>query len=192
MNYFITDKNNKEFFVLFHGTGGNEYSLLSVSGDLNPEAGVISFLGNSGTGTTRRFFNPLIEGTLDRADFNQNVATFLDTWTEIKPQNAKLTFIGYSNGANFLLGILEKAPEIADKIILMHPANLGYSFKEQTNTPILLTYGANDYMVPPGDVLALANQMKPFFPKLEAKLLDSGHEVTDLEVKTIKNFLNQH
>ncbi|MEG2503771.1 MAG: phospholipase, partial [Carnobacterium sp.] len=101
MNYFITDKNNKEFFVLFHGTGGNEYSLLSVSGDLNPEAGVISFLGNSGTGTTRRFFNPLIEGTLDRADFNQNVATFLDTWTEIKPQNAKLTFIGYSNGANF-------------------------------------------------------------------------------------------
>lgn len=189
MNYFITDNQNKEFFVLFHGTGGNEYSLLSISGELNPNAGVISFLGDSSSGVARRFFHPLNDGKLDRIDFNQRVADFLASWETMKPKDAKLTFIGYSNGANFLLGILEKAPEIAETVILMHPANLDYTFSKVSQTRILITYGANDYTVPPGDVLTLAKQMNAHFPKLKTKLLDSGHEVTELEVNTIKQFL---
>ena len=38
----------------------------------------------------------------------------------------EVIFIGYSNGANFILGLLEKNPTIANTVILLHPSNLGY------------------------------------------------------------------
>ena len=50
MEYITIPAPSNEFFVLFHGTGGNEYSLLPIIGDINPNASVISFLGDEGSG----------------------------------------------------------------------------------------------------------------------------------------------
>lgn len=47
MNYINIPGSENEYFVLFHGTDGNEYSLLSVVGDINPNTSVISFLGDT-------------------------------------------------------------------------------------------------------------------------------------------------
>ena len=48
-----------ELFVLFHGTGGNENSLLFLTGELNPYSGVLSFLGNVGKGSQGDSLIPL-------------------------------------------------------------------------------------------------------------------------------------
>lgn len=50
MESFIETTTSKEAFVLFHGTAGNEFSLLFLTGELDPHANVISFLGDVGTG----------------------------------------------------------------------------------------------------------------------------------------------
>ena len=191
MKYINIPASANEFFVLFHGTGGNEYSLLAVTGDIDPTASVISFIGEEGTGKNRRFFKPLVNGQLQRDDFNEKVAGFLTLWDSVKPVNAKVTFIGYSNGANFVLGLLEKRPDIAENIVLLHPSNLGYTFEKGSDSRIFLTVGANDALSVPGDVMKLAKQLTEQFPATALKMLDTGHEVTPVEVQAAAKFLGK-
>lgn len=190
MNYINIPGSANECFVLFHGTGGNEYTLLSVAGDIDPAASLISFLGDAGSGADRRFFMPLQNGQLERKDFNNRVDRFLKLWDTLKPQGAKVTFIGYSNGANFVLGVLEKAPDIAENIVLMHPSNLGYSFEKGSKSRVIITTGATDTVSLPSEVLALSKQLTEYFPDTKLELLDSGHEVTNEEVAKITVFLD--
>lgn len=192
MDYINIPGSINEFFVLFHGTGGNEYSLLSVVGDINPNASVISFLGDAGSGASRRFFAPLQKGNLVRDNFNERINQFLILWDSIKPIDAKLTFVGYSNGDNFLLGLLEKRPDIADNVILMHPSNLRYVFNSGSNSNIFLTSGATDTMAIPSESLQLSKQLANYFPSTKLELLDSGHEVTNEEISKIRDFLKKN
>ncbi|MBM6614836.1 phospholipase [Desemzia sp. RIT804] len=189
MKYISIPASAKEFFVLFHGTGGNEYSLLAVTGDIDPNASVISFVGDEGTGENRRFFKPLVDRKLQSDNFNEKVDEFLTLWDSVKPVNAKITFIGYSNGANFILGLLEKRPDIAESIVLLHPSNLDYTFEKRSSSRIFLTVGANDPLSVPGDVMKLAKQLTEQFPATELKMLDTGHEVTPIEVQAAAEYL---
>lgn len=191
MKYINIPASANEFFVLFHGTGGNEYSLLAVTGDIDPNASVISFIGDEGTGENRRFFKPLVNRQLQREDFNEKVDEFLTLWDSIKPVDAKITFIGYSNGANFVLGLLEKRPDIAENVALLHPSNLEYTFEKGSSSHVFLTVGANDALSVPGDVMKLAKQLTEKFPKTELKMLDTGHEVTPVEVQAAAEYLKK-
>lgn len=190
MNYFSIDGVLNEWMVLFHGTGGNEFSLLQIAGDIEANANVLSFIGEVGSGAQRRFFAPLENGALPRADFDARVENFLATWEEVKPKNAdKITFLGYSNGANFVLGILEKAPEIADRIVLMHPSNLDYTFESGSDAQLIITAGAMDTLAIPGDTMKLAKQLEQTFPNTTMKLLDGGHGVLDAEIEYLQKLL---
>lgn len=190
MNYFSIDGTLNEWMVLFHGTGGNEFSLLQIAGDIEPNAHVLSFIGEIGAGTQRRFFAPLENGALPRADFDVRVEHFLAAWEEVRPKNAdKITFLGYSNGANFILGVLEKAPEIADRIVLMHPSNLGYTFETGSDAQLIITAGSMDTLAIPGDTMKLAKQLTQTFPNTTMKLLDGGHEVRDAEIEYLQKLL---
>ncbi|MER2174570.1 MAG: phospholipase [Carnobacterium sp.] len=192
MDYINIPGSTNEFYVLFHGTGGNEYSLLSVIGDIDPNASIISFLGDEGSGSDRRFFAPLKNGKLQRDDFNEKVNQFLKLWDSIKPTDSKITFVGYSNGANFLLGLLEKRQDIADKIILLHPSNLGYTFESASESTIYITSGAIDSMSLPSESLQLSKQLESYFPATKLLLLDSGHEISNEEVAKLAVYLGNN
>lgn len=189
MDYFSIDGSADERFVLFHGTGGNEYSLLQIAGDVNPNAHILSFTGPVGEGAERRFFRPLSQGRLDRGDFEQRVADFLHEWRALPDSGLRTTFIGFSNGANFLLGVLEQAPDIADKIVLMHPSNLGYHYSQGSDAQIFITAGATDPISVPGDVMKLVKQLETPFPNTRLQLLDGAHQVSEEEIDYLKDAL---
>lgn len=190
MNYFSIDGPLNEWIVLFHGTGGNEFSLLQIAGDIEPNANILSCIGTVGSGEGRRFFAQLENGKLERKDFNERVEEFLMTWQQMKPTNAeKITFLGYSNGANFILGILEKAPKIADCLVLMHPSNLGYTFEEGSDVSIHITAGSMDTLANAGDTMKLSKQLEQQFPNTILKLVDGGHEVRDGEIDYLRKVL---
>lgn len=191
MDYFSIDGTADERFVLFHGTGGNEYSLLQIAGDLNPHAHVLAFSGSVGDGAQRRFFLPLTDGRLDRVDFNRRVTDFLEQWHELGMSDKPATFIGFSNGANFLLGVLEQKPAIASRIVLMHPSNLRYRFPTGSDTEILITAGATDPLAVPGDTMKLAKQLELNFPNTRLKLLDGAHQVSEQEIEYLKQAITR-
>ena len=182
-------KGTDNLFVLFHGTGGNESDLLFLTGELDSHASVISFLGNVGIGKNRRFFNPLLNGKLDKQNYSEKIEKFLKNWDLMDISKYKnITFIGYSNGANFTLGLLEKRPDIANTTILLHPSNFDWQFtKKPEKNKIIATTGALDLMAPAADVVKLKNQLLNIgYDNFEIILLDSGHELTEIEVEKLK------
>lgn len=57
MDYFFQEGATQQQLVLaFHGTGGNEYQLLTTVAELFPQASLLSFLGSVSEGNQRRFF----------------------------------------------------------------------------------------------------------------------------------------
>ena len=184
---FINGTDN--LFVLFHGTGGNESGLLFLTGELDSHASVISFLGNVGIGKNRRFFNPLVNGKVNKQDYSERIDKFLKNWDLMDISKYKnITFIGYSNGANFTLGLLEKRPDIANTTILLHPSNFDWQFtKKPEKNKIIATTGALDLMAPAADVVKLKNQLSGIgYEEFQIIMLDSGHEITNEEIEKLK------
>lgn len=192
LKYFETTGTSPQTFVLFHGTGGNEFSLLALTGELDAQASIVSFLGNNDTGEHRRYFAPLQDGKLDRQDFDSQVESFLKSWDqEFQHLSDPLTFIGYSNGANFILGLLEKRPEIADSVFLLHPSNLDYHFASTSSkTNLWITAGAQDRIAPPGSLFALSKQLESF-ASVNIILLDGSHGIDDQEIMELKTVWKQ-
>lgn len=190
MNYFYQKNNNDTLIVLFHGTGGNEYQLLQLMGDVYHNADILSFEGNFGEGISRRFFPPLVNGQLNRERYNEAVQSFMSIWDTLKLQYRHIVLIGYSNGANFIIGLLEQGIKV-DEAILMHPSNLGYEISNASSAiRIILTAGANDYIAPAGQVKQLEQQFATKFKDVKFILLDGGHELDEQEAITIKSYVN--
>ena len=182
-------KGTDNLFVLFHGTGGNESDLLFLTGELDSHASAISFLGNMGTGKNRRFFNPLVNGKVNKQDYSERIDNFLKNWDLMDISKYKnITFIGYSNGANFTLGLLEKRPDIANTTILLHPSNFDWQFtKKPEKNKIIATTGALDLMAPAADVVKLKTQLSGIsYEEFQIIMLDSGHEITNKEIEKLK------
>lgn len=193
MEYFLQEnKNSNTLIVLFHGTGGNQYQLLPISGEIFPNDNTLSLLGNVDTGIQRRFFAPLENGTINRDDFNQRTAAFINFWNTFTQEHTfkKVIFLGYSNGANFILGLLEHNLENVDQILLLHPSQLNYNIDNHyKNTDIIITAGSNDHLSIPGDVKALSDDLKPHFKSLTFELLDSAHEIADQEIEYLQTLV---
>lgn len=187
MEYFNIDGSTNTCFALFHGTGGNEYSLLQIAGDIDANARIVSFIGDVGEKEDRRFFAPLANGQLVRDDFNARVERFLTKWDALAIEQ-DVTFIGFSNGANFLLGVLEQRPNIADRVALLHPSNLQYTFNGTHATKLYITAGALDTLAIPGDTMKLAKQLEQHFP-VTMKLFDGAHNVSDAEITYLQKAL---
>lgn len=189
MQHFMSKKSSDELFVLLHGTGGNEFSLLFLTGELNPKASVISFVGNHLTGEQRRYFPLPTNGQLDQLSFNVAVADFLEEWDKLVLDYPQITFIGYSNGANLLQGIIQKRPNIAQRVILLHPQEFHLAFlNEIGSSQLLLTTGANDSLVIPGDAMALSKRLRESFKEVELVITDGEHGVTDEEIFKVRQW----
>lgn len=190
---FIKGTKN-EVFVLFHGTGGNEESLLPIVGDIDANASVISFLGSVGTGKNRRFFAPLMGPRIvDAEDLEARVHLFYEEWQQWKEtvHGQRVTFVGFSNGANFILAMMEKYPDIADMYILLHPSNLGYRWKKSPRGKILFTVGANDTFASPGEVVTMNKTLEKLGATTELILVDGAHAITQAEINTLKKKLEE-
>lgn len=81
-----------EAYFLFHGTGGNDFQLLRVMEELNPNATIIGVKATEGVGSNRRYFSPLINGKLDRKDFESNINGFMEEWKKEDSHLRKMCF----------------------------------------------------------------------------------------------------
>lgn len=191
MRYLNNRGRNQRLFVTFHGTGGNLYSLYFLTEELDAKAGVLSFLGDKGVGVNRRYFNPLVNQELDREDFTHQVSRFLQLWDSLEITASEIVAIGYSNGANFLQGILNQRPDFADQVILLHPSDFQFDFTPSSKPKrLLVTAGSLDTLVSPGASMQLVKRLQSAFPDTQLELLDGGHGVSDAEIEKVKKWLN--
>ncbi|CYU70732.1 alpha/beta hydrolase [Streptococcus suis] len=194
MDYCFIKGTSPRLLVFFHGTGGNKKLMLFLRQQLDPEAFVLSLDGSWGQGRERRFFAPLIDGQLDLVDFERRLSAFLDFWQDLDIQPyQQITFVGFSNGANFIMGLLTKQPNLADNYILLHPSALDYAFpRENSRAEILFTLGENDLYVDPVALENLVDDWQALaFPRANLARFDKGHFLSQDELTYVRNWYQE-
>lgn len=107
----------------FHGTGGDEHQFHGFAQELVPGATVISPRGDVSERGANRFFRRTGEGVYDMEDLARRTDAMVEFMAEQKARigASKVIALGYSNGANILASVAYTAPQVVDRVVLMHP-----------------------------------------------------------------------
>ncbi|MBO0442751.1 alpha/beta hydrolase [Vagococcus fluvialis] len=181
-------------FILLHGTGGTEESLLDVGKVLNEDATLIGIRGNILEGGYPRYFKRLEEGIFDVEDLKNRTIElheFIQTLVERHDLNSeKIVLIGYSNGANIGIKLFLDYPTSYQKGILFHPM---YPVKitdtqDLSQTKIFITMGKMDPIV----TIEQSKHVLQLFRERKAEITEEwtqGHQLTYPEILKAKEWL---
>lgn len=179
--------------VLLHGTGGNESDLMPLAVRLNPRATLLGVRGRSTEEGIMRWFRRFDAVTYDQDDIRAEArafAAFVEgaiTGYGLDPE--KITFLGYSNGANLLGAILRLHPGVVRRAILLR----GIEALEEApkadlkGSDVLLLTGAQDpfaRMAP-----ALVASLRDAGATLDARVINGGHELSSEDLRIAADWL---
>ena len=194
MHHIFKQGTQEPVFVLLHGTGGDENSLLEIGEMLNEKASILSIRGNVLEGGMLRFFRRVTEGVYDEADLtlrgNELRAFIKEAATNYHFDLGQVILVGYSNGANIAMQLLLHEPEIFQKAILFHPMfpveNLPIYSLEKTQ--IFTTLGEQDPIVSISDSLHVIKVLEERHAMV-TKVWTANHQLTYQEILAANQWL---
>jgi predicted esterase len=182
--------------LLLHGTGGNEQDLLPIAEQLSPAAGVLSPRGSVLERGMPRFFRRLAEGVFDLEDLRRRTGELADFITASARQYGfapqSVVAVGFSNGANIAASLLLLRPSVLAGAILFRamvplepdvPAVL-------TGTPVLLSNGRRDPIVPAAQAERLAALLREAGADVTVAWQPAGHELTENDITDARRWLD--
>jgi phospholipase/carboxylesterase len=182
--------------LLLHGTGGDEHDLLRLGRTLSPGSALLSPRGDVSEGGARRFFARLAEGVFDPAEVTRRTLALAD-WLAVATKQygldpARLTAVGFSNGANVAATLLQLRPESLGAAVLLRsmvvldqparPASL-------QGKRVLLLNGEFDPIVPVEHPARLAARLQAGGANTTVKLLPASHQLTQADITTAQAWL---
>lgn len=179
-------------FVLLHGTGGNEADLMPLANRIAPHATLLGVRGRSTEEGISRWFRRFTATTFDQADIKAEAeafSAFMEGAAAAYDINLKrTTFLGFSNGANFIGAVLALYPQVISNVILLRPMQVLEDFPKTDllGKQILSLSGKQDpfaFGAPP-----LENWLKTSGATLETHMLNAGHELTAEDVVRAKDW----
>ncbi|MCP1169535.1 alpha/beta hydrolase [Limimaricola litoreus] len=179
----------------FHGTGGDEHQFSQLVEQILPEAGIVSPRGDVSEFGANRFFRRRAEGVYDMEDLAERsakMAGFIRAHREAHP-GAPVYGLGYSNGANILASVLFEAPELFDRVVLMHPLVPWTPGPNPAlaDVDLLVTAGRHDPICPLPQTEALVDYLGAQGACPEVRLHDGGHEISQQELREVAGFLQR-
>ena len=189
------DSSDSGTLVLFHGTGGDEESMLQLGSMVSPQSGLLSPRGKVLENGMPRFFRRLSEGVFDQEDLKirtHELALFINSASDDYGLDvSKLSALGYSNGANIAGSLILTYPDLFNKAVLFHPMVpfIPESLPDLSDVRILITAGTNDPIVKSEESENLLNLFKNAGAHAEIAWYGSGHSLTRDELEKARNFL---
>jgi len=181
--------------LLLHGTGGNEDDLLPLAAELLPGASVLSLRGNVMEGPMPRFFRRLREGVFDAADVafrTTQLASFIRAAANAyRFYPAKVTAIGFSNGANIAANLLLRDPGVVREAVLfraMVPSE-GEPAPGGAGTRVYIGAGRRDPIIPPENAERLAMLLRQGGADVTIEWRMAGHGLTAEDVANARSWL---
>ena len=180
--------------LVLHGTGGDENSLVPFAEALMPGAAILSPRGRVLERGMPRFFRRFEEGVFDYDSIREEadaLAAFVEEAASTYSFGpAKVTAIGYSNGANAGWSTLLRHPGVASALVLFRPmVTLTEESPDLKGKRIFVGSGRRDYMVPEENVDRLVDQMRSLGADVTLSWHSGGHELTRQEVETAAEWL---
>lgn len=190
---FLPGREDPRTAVVFHGTGGDENSLVPFAQTLLPGAAMLSLRGRVLENGMPRFFRRFAEGVFDFdsiAEESDAVAEFLhQSASQYGVNLASAVAIGYSNGANIAWSTLLRHPEVFSSLVLFRPMVTLEGTPNLTGKRIFIGAGEQDPIVPVENVERLIAQMRARGAEVEVLWHPGGHELTRGEVTLAASWL---
>jgi phospholipase/carboxylesterase len=183
--------------LLFHGTGGNETSLLDLAQRLRPGAALLSPRGKVLENGSPRFFRRLAEGVFDQEDLRrrtEEMAEFIRAASLAHGFDAgKVVAVGYSNGANIAGSLLLTDPGLLMAAALLHPM---VPFEPETpprleGKPIFIGAGRRDPLIPADNTDRLEQILLAAGADVSIHWTDGGHELTRDELDAAAEWMRR-
>ncbi|MDY0277123.1 MAG: hypothetical protein RBQ97_03465 [Acholeplasma sp.] len=116
---------SKRTIITLHGTGGDELDLINVALRIDPEANVLGLRGNVVENGMYRFFERFSPGEYNLKSYEEEtkklflcIKYFSNMY---KFDLTKTTIVGFSNGANIALGLVQMYPNVVNDYVLISP-----------------------------------------------------------------------
>ena len=181
--------------ILLHGTGGDEHDLLPLGADLFPGAALLSPRGQVSENGALRFFRRSAVGVLDIADWRartHQLADFIVEASEKYDFNPGRAFaVGLSNGANIACGLLLMRPKVLAGVVLFRPMFVAEVSPQPnlTRKAALISAGATDPLLPPGDTKRLQEQLACAGADVTVHVQQAGHNLVPNDIIQSREWL---
>lgn len=179
--------------ILLHGTGSSESGLMPLAHKAAPRATLLGVRGRATEDGTARWFRRFPDLTFDQKDIRKEAeafAAFLEGAVAaygIDP--GSLTFIGQSNGANFLAAFLALYPEFSGRAALLRPVPVLDQWPEAD-------LSGNDMLILEGRIdgerqktAELASILADRGATVKTVVVDKGHAVGTPDIEAIASWL---
>lgn len=181
--------------ILLHGSGGDETTLFPFARPIWPKATLIGIRGRIVQNGETRWFKKITPTKFDEKDASSEADAFVKFMGNLAEEHhfdlSRVTFVGYSNGANLLAVIMMRHPGFARRAILMRsmPVIDNSDKEDLSKNRILIISGKKDALYSPF-APALLSVFKKNGAKVDAAMVDSDHMIgeadRDVIVKWIK------
>lgn len=170
--------------LLLHGTGGDENDLLPLGRMLAPDANLLSPRGKVSENGMPRFFRRLSEGVFDIPDLiarTHELADFIQAATVAYGLDAaRITAVGFSNGANIAAALLLLRPGVLKAAVLLHAMVplVPETMPDLAGTRVFLGAGRQDPIAPPAETERLAALLRRAGAAVTIHWQPGGHSLT--------------
>lgn len=188
------DAPDGSWVILLHGSGTDETVLVPFAAQVFPQARLMAVRGRIVQEESRRWFARLTPVAFDQHSIRSEAQAFARFLAQVGREHgfdpADAVFLGYSNGANLVSSLLFLHPGLVRRAVLMRampvldappPADLSAVSALVLSGTRDATYGP--YAAP------LAQQLRRAGARVEAHVVDCGHEFSDPDAALIRNWL---
>lgn len=177
-DYIFKKGTNDKTFILLHGTGGSMQDLIPLATRLDGDANILSIKGRLEENGYSRYFIRFAVGHFDLESYYNESVLLANKIKELANKYEldldKATVIGFSNGANIALGLIQNTDVNIKNYALLSVCYINHEkeIKNAYKSNILITKSNND------PYINLKN-----LSKLEDELTNDDHNVTVVENK---------
>nr|WP_313956159.1 VOC family protein [Mesorhizobium amorphae] len=179
--FFTPQDPDGSTLVLLHGTGGTEADLMPLAHRIAPRATLLGVRGRSHEEGIARFFRRLSQKVFDQPDIRSEAEAFeafmAGAISGYGLDPARITFLGYSNGANFAAAVMGLHPAVIRRAILLRAMPVLDPLPEAdlTGSDALVISGEQD---PFGDgAPVLAEWLVKHGAAIEHRTVAAGHQL---------------
>ncbi|WP_259667539.1 VOC family protein [Rhizobium lentis] len=182
-------------FVLLHGSGGNETTLMPLLNKVAPRATLLGVRGRATEEGFPRWYKRITPFSFDQNDIKTEAeafAAFIEGAVKsygLDPR--KVVYVGYSNGANLLNSLLYLHPNLIHKAVLLRsmPVLSDYPHADLKGTDLLVISGKTDAY---GKYASeLEERLKSSGATVDSDVIPGGHDLGDADVPIIQKWLLQ-
>ncbi|MEZ2132247.1 VOC family protein [Sinorhizobium sp. CB9] len=180
-------------FVLLHGSGGNETTLMPLLHKVAPRATLLGVRGRATEEGFPRWYKRITPFSFDQQDIKNEAeafAAFIDGAVKSYGMDpAKIVYVGYSNGANLLNSLLYLHPRMIHRAVLLRSMPV-------LNNPPRADLSGTDLLVISGKTDAygryaseLEQRLKGSGATVDSDVISGGHDLGEADIPIIQKWL---